>query len=295
MLSFAMNFYSASLKYEGMVMTIKPLNLDNFIDTKKPITEISSKKIIAAGGKSKLIDIINLMLSKKLRKIPIIDESGNLKGIISSIDLLDLFGGGEKHEIFRKNRQSMKTKVENFMTKHVKTIHQRTDIRRSLEIFKTERSGLYPVVDSKKVVSVVSEWDFVKLINTAVGVKVYDVMVERPFFVRKGHNIYDVAKMMCRGGSRRLPVVEDNILIGMVTPTDILMYLHKNSTYKSLFLEKTRVESIMRKEIITIDPESDIFLAANMMKNMHVGGIPVLDDEEIIGIITERDIVDAFV
>jgi CBS domain-containing protein len=276
-------------------MKIRPMSLDNFIDVKKPITEISSRKVVSASEKSKLIDIINLMFSQKLRKIPIIDESGNLKGIVSSTDLLDLFGGGEKYEIFNKNRGSLEMKVENFMARHVKTIHYRTNIRKSLEIFRSERSGLYPVVDSKKVISVVSEWDFVKLINAPVGIKVYDVMVERPFFVRRGYNIYDVSKMMCRGGSRRLPVVEDNILIGMVTPADIIMHIHKNRTYNKLFLDKTRVESIMSKDMITIKPDSDLFLAANLMKNMRVGGLPVVDEEEVIGIITERDIVDALI
>lgn len=276
-------------------MIIRSLNLDNFIDTKKPITEMSSRKIVIAKEKSKLIDIINLMFSHKIRKIPIVDESNNLKGIVSSIDLLDLLGGGEKYEIFKRNRESVGMHVEKFMTRHMKTIHYKTDIRKSLEIFKTERSGLYPVVDSKKIVSVISEWDFVKLINTPVGIKVCNVMVERPFFVRKGHSIYDVAKMMCRGGSRRLPVVEDNILIGVVTPANILSYLHKSRAYSKLFSDKTRVENVMNKELITIHPDSDIFSAVNLMKSMRVGGLPVVDDEEVIGIITERDIVDALV
>jgi len=144
-------------------------------------------------------------------------------------------------------------------------------------------------------VAVVSEWDFVKLINQPTGVKVSEVMVERPFFVRKDYNIYDVAKMMCRGGTRRLPVVENNILLGVVTPTDILMHLRKKGKYEDFFSDKTRIENLMSREAFTTNSEADIFSVVGVMKNAGVGGLPVVDDEELIGIVTERDIVDALI
>ena len=51
-------------------------------------------------------------------------------------------------------------------------------------------------------------------------------MRKKPFFVREDYPIFDVAKIMVRGPYRRLPVVKDGILTGIVTPYDILKYLN---------------------------------------------------------------------
>ncbi len=288
-------FIPIKIKCSWIVMLNRKVILGAFVDTKKTITEISSRRLVFSDEKTKLLDVLRLMFSEGVRKIPVVDNSESLKGMVTTIDLLELLGGGEKHEIFKRNRENIELKVEKFMTTHVRTIHYMTSIGRALEIFKMERSGLYPIVDSKKIISVVSELDLVKLINRPVGIKVSEIMVERPIFIRKDNNIHDVAKMMCRGGFRRLPVVEDNILLGVVTPIDILKHLYKNKSLNALVTDKTKIEKIMNKDLVTIQFNADLFSAINLMKNIHIGGLPVTDEEELIGIVTKRDIVDALV
>jgi len=270
------------------------ISLESIIDSGKPVTEISSKPL-ATHENAKLVDVLGAMISKNIRKMPVIDESGHLKGIISSIDILDLFGGGEKYNIFKMNRERVDMKISDIMTRHVRTIHHTTSIRKALDVFRHEKIGFFPVVDSKKLVSIVSEWDFMKLVKENTGVKVREVMVERPIFVRRDYTVYDVARMMCKGGTRRLPVVENNILLGVVTPVDVLSYLKQKGTYSGFFSDKTRIEDIMKRKTVTIDGGSDVSHAVSLMTGMNVGGLPVIDDEELAGIITQRDIVDAFV
>jgi CBS domain-containing protein len=268
--------------------------LDFFIDTRKPIIEVSSRKPVISHENERLRGILNLILTKKFRKVPIVDRSGHLKGIITSIDILDLLGGGEKHSIFKKHKKSMDIRVEKFMTKHVRTINFRTSIRKSLVIFRREGFGLYPVVDSKKILGVVSDQDIVKHVSKPIGIKVYEVMIEKPIFSERGYNVYDVAKMMCRGGFRRLPIVEDNILLGIATPTDILLHIHKNGIEDKFVFDKTRIERVMNREPVVIREDADLFSAINLMRSKRVGGLPVIEDEELVGMITERDILDVF-
>ncbi len=273
-------------------MAFIKVSLGSFVDTQRQVTDISSKRLVTIEENSRLLDVLSLLFSEGVRKIPIIDKAGNLKGIVSSIDILSLLGGGDKHEIFRKNMGSMELKTDKFATRQVKTIHFRTSIKKALETFKTERSGMYPLTDSRKLISVVSEWDFVKLIDRPVGIKIGEIMVERPLFVQKKHTTYEAAKMMCRGGFRRLPVVEENILLGVITPTDILSHVKNSRIWGSLVADKTRVEHVMKKEVVTVSADDDLFTAASIMKGRHIGGLPVVDDEELVGIVTERDIVD---
>ncbi len=273
-------------------MPLEKSILDSFIDMKKPITEIFSKKLVVSRENEKLRDVLNLMLTKKFRKIPVVDKSFHLKGIITSIDLLDLLGGGEKYNLFKKHKRSMGLRVGKFMTRRVKKINFKTSIKKSLEIFKREGFGLLPVMDSKKLLSVVSEWDFVKQVNRPVGIKVYEIMVERPIFVRRKYSVYEVGKMMCRGGFRRLPIVEDNILLGIVTPTDILLHIRKNGIEDKFVLDKTWIEKVMNMEPVTIRDDADLFSAVSIMRSKRVGGLPVVEEDELVGLITERDILD---
>ncbi len=269
--------------------------LNIFIDTRKPIAEICSRKLVLSQENERLRDVLNLMLAKGFRKIPIVDKPGHLKGIVTSIDILDLLGGGDKYKIFKKNKKSMDLRVEKFMTRHVRTINFKTNIKKSIEIFKREGFGLCPVADSKKILGVISDQDFVKQVNKTLGIKVYEVMVERPIIAKKGYSVYDIAKMMCRGGFRRLPVVEDDILLGIMTPTDILLYLHKNGIEDNLVLDRTRIEKVMNREPVTIREDTDLSSAINVMKKENVGGLPVVEDDELAGIITERDILEVLI
>jgi acetoin utilization protein AcuB len=59
--------------------------------------------------------------------------------------------------------------------------------------------------------------------------------------------------------------------------------------------EKTRTGDIMNKNVLTIAPDVDIYEAVKIMKTNRVGGLPVVEDENLIGIITERDIVNSFI
>jgi len=266
--------------------------LDFFMDTGKPITDICPRKLVVSHENDKLRDILNIMLTEKYRKIPVVDDNADLRGIVTTIDVLDLLGGGEKYDIFRKNSKSRSLPVEKFMTKHVKAMRPETTINKAKGVFRRGEFGLYPVVKSKKLVSVVSEWDLVKHVSGRTGIRVYEAMVERPFLAKRGYTVYDVAKMMCRGGFRRFPVVDDGILVGFVAPSDILLHIYRNSMEDKFVMDKTRIEKVMNRDPVTIHENADLLSAVNAMKSKRVGGLPVVEEDELIGIITERDILE---
>jgi CBS domain-containing protein len=269
--------------------------IDEFIDTGKPVRYISSKRSIVAGENARLIDVLHLMFTSKFRKIPVVDGSRQIKGIITSVDMIDLLGGGDKYRLFEKNKKSMEAKADKFMTKHLRAINHKTSVKKALQIFKRDGRGLYPVVDSKKLVSVISEWDFIKRVNRPLGLKVYDIMVLKPIFAKRNYSVFEVAKMMCRGGFRRLPVVEDNILIGIATPTDILRHIHRKGIQGKFVFDSSCIEDAMNREVFTIRHDADVISAIDVMRSKNVGGLPVVDGEELAGIITERDILDVLV
>ena len=97
---------------------------------------------------------------------------------------------------------------------------------------------------------------------------------------------------------RRLPVIREERLIGIVTVFDVLKYVGYGKFHKmkdAFDVEKTldeRVENIMEDKAVTLHKEQDISDACNLIKKTGFGGFPVVEDDKLAGIITTSDIIE---
>ncbi len=95
-----------------------------------------------------------------------------------------------------------------------------------------------------------------------------------------------VQKKMREGGFRRTPVVENGRLVGIVTDRDIRQHFG--------FLEKTKVNVAMSEKLVTVAPQTTLEEAALLLLKHKIGGLPVVEDGQLVGIITTSDILQAF-
>lgn len=100
-------------------------------------------------------------------------------------------------------------------------------------------------------------------------------------------------------GIRHLPVVEGKRLVGVVTDRDLRQAAPSGATSLSThelhyILERLTVREIMTKQVVTIRPEQTIEDAALLLLGHRIGGLPVVQEGELCGIITETDILQAF-
>ena len=125
---------------------------------------------------------------------------------------------------------------------------------------------------------------------------VKDIMREEVFLVDKDQNIQDALKLMKKHRVSRLPVVntnQDHIkeLVGMVTEKDIALKLG-SSKYGNLPPSHFHVSTVMNPEPTTIASNKSIGNAAEMIIEHRIGGMPVVDDGEIVGMLTKTDFVE---
>lgn len=274
----------------------EPIRLESFSSPQYPVMKIASEPL-AVSENSKMSAVLRTMLTdhkipKRPRRLPVASKKdGVLRGIISTTDVLDFLGAGEKYKIFREKK--LDTVVSKVMTREVRVLKEDHDLAKAIEIMKKSKEGLYPVVQGDVLLGILSQWDIVKGLNRKTGLEVSDIMVYKPHTARAHYSILETAKMMVRGGFRRLPVTEKGFLTGIITPYDILSYITENKI--NLRKATQSINRLMVRDIETITAKDDVFTAISIMKNKNVGGLPVVEDEELIGIITEKDVLDSII
>jgi acetoin utilization protein AcuB len=94
------------------------------------------------------------------------------------------------------------------------------------------------------------------------------------------------ADLMKNGGFRRVPVVDEGKLVGIVSDRDVREH--------SGYLELTRVTAAMTADPQTVTPKMSVEDAARLMIEHKIGGLPVVEDGKLVGMITTTDVLKAF-
>lgn len=125
---------------------------------------------------------------------------------------------------------------------------------------------------------------------------VKDWMTREVITINPDMNLPEAHRLMTDHKIRRLPVIENGRLVGIVTLGDVREAEPSSATSLSIWevnylLAKLKISEIMTPKPITISPEETIGVAARLMLEKKVSGLPVVDEKQhVIGIITESDI-----
>ena len=125
-------------------------------------------------------------------------------------------------------------------------------------------------------------------------------MTANPFTISPDQSIPDAHEIMTTNSVRRLPVVKDGKLVGVISKDDINRASPSMATSLSIneltyLLAKTKISRVMTKNLITISPDALLEEAAILMRDNGIRFLPVVLNDKLVGIITESDIFDSFI
>ncbi len=108
-------------------------------------------------------------------------------------------------------------------------------------------------------------------------------------------SLSEARKIMTAKNIRRLPVVDNDALVGIVSFTDVLQAkLAKSTTMDILDLSQQvltmQVADVMSKQVISIEQTATIAEVAAIMLEKKISGVPVTDNGKLVGMITESDL-----
>jgi len=130
--------------------------------------------------------------------------------------------------------------------------------------------------------------------------QVRELMTGRLVTVALNTPVFEARQTMLRERIRHLLVTDGSRLVGVVTDRDIRLNLPSQATSLSVWevnylLARLTVDQVMTRTVITVGPDRHAREAAQIMLEHKIGCLPVLDGERLLGIITETDLLRAFV
>ena len=158
--------------------------------------------------------------------------------------------------------------------------------------------GSVPVVDENDaMVGIVSKADFVTL---AVGIAfdkitVKEIMSKEVTSVAPVERLVHARRVMLEAGVGRLPVISDDELLGMLTSKDLMRAFIDFRKKVPEKYQKSQIKDVLVEDIMSHNPtftskDTTITEVAKIMIETGYNGLPVVEDNKVVGIITQTDI-----
>jgi CBS domain-containing protein len=124
---------------------------------------------------------------------------------------------------------------------------------------------------------------------------VSEIMMGSPVTLKPDDTLDLANDIISLGRIRHIPVVDGGKLIGIISERD-LMGAAANRIFglkqrsKSALLKSVLIKDIMRKRVVTVDPDTPITNAAHLMADKKIGCVPVLSEGALVGLVTTTDV-----
>jgi acetoin utilization protein AcuB len=130
-----------------------------------------------------------------------------------------------------------------------------------------------------------------------------EIMTQEVITITPTSSIGAAIELMRQHGFRRLPVVEEGKLVGIVTDRDLRQATNsplvlRERWYSEFLLEAIKVRSCMTADPITVEPSTPVVDAARRLRQHKIGGLPVVaadDGNRVVGMVTVTDMLDCLI
>ncbi len=282
-----------------------PLDLKTHPPKKREgdILSIARSPVVTMAPTTPIYDAIKIMVKEGFRRLPIAEPATKrLLGIVTATDIVNFLGGGDKFRLVQRKYdgnffKAINEPIKSVMTHDVIYVYTTSTVGQALEIMKNHKIGGLPVVDiDKRVKAILTERDMISFFAGRIsGVKVVNVMSLKLVTATPNMSIYEAEKTMVEKGFRRLPIVVNGRVAGMITARTILRFFGSGEVFKHLRsgtmaqVLQTSVLEAATKDVYLVSPDADVGDAAEIMRQKNVGSVLVSKDDKLVGIVTERD------
>jgi CBS domain-containing protein len=182
------------------------------------------------------------------------------------------------------------------MSKDVVVVDKDQNIHDALKLMKKNKISRLPVINTnnnhqKELVGIITEKDIANHLGSSKygnlapsHFHVSTVMTSTPVTVRSNFTLGKTAKLMIDHRIGGLPVVDNGEIGGIITKSDFM------ETCQGKPYNQIKVEERMSKDLVTVAPQDRLVHARRLLIDEDLGRLPVMEDREVQGILTAKDI-----
>jgi CBS domain-containing protein len=271
------------------------------------ILNIATSEVVTAPPTTTIMGAIKTMTHYGFSRLPITDAGTNrLIGFVTSVDIVDFLGGGLRHNLLKEKYNgniftAINADISDIMSTRLTYISDKSSLADALKLMFEKNVGGLPIVDDgTRIKAIITEEDFtVMTAGLQTGISVDSYTSPNVVTAPAQTTIEKMTRMIIQKGFRRMPVIQDGVLIGLVTASDIMKYMGSGEAFEKVVtgdisdVMAQPIKMLIRKDIVSVEGKADLGAAARKMVDNGVGCLPVMDKGSMTGILTERDYVRA--
>jgi len=267
---------------------------------------LASRPPVNVYKSTPILEATERIAGKRVRGLTVIDGKEALVGVLLATDLVNYLGGGEYYNIIVNRHKDniyyalRKETVSSIMNPTPTHVPVDATLREILEVMVGGGIGFLPVTLSDGTVyGVITERDVIAgFADSEINRKVEEVMTSTIVTVEPEAPIKRAAELMARYGFRRLPVVSGDTgeVKGMISAKDYVSFFGSHEAFKhtsSGSMEEVLqvpVYIVMTPEFYSIPPEASVSDAIKAMLSYGTDYLLIQKGDEVLGIVTERDL-----
>jgi len=273
------------------------------------LQDLISATVVSVDPDDSLDTAISQMEEHDVHHLPVVEHE-RVVGMVSDRDLLLSVGFllSRDREVDRQTRVvSGPTLVRDVMSAPVLTTPTSATIAEAAKLLVDHEIGAVPVLSGARLIGMLTRTDLLSHASMLARADMHfarlrepvaDHMRARVEAVHVSDSIQSVVQKMRDRKLRHLPVVGDELVVGIVSDRDIRRACGREhieddlaEARGQLFVGAAAVDEIMSTELVTTGPEATLAQAAWELCRLRISALPVVTEQRLVGIITDTDIV----
>jgi len=245
------------------------------------VGDIMSRDIASISPASSVVSAARIMSSKAISCLVVSDNTTPL-GIVTERDMLKkgLADGND----FRK------TKVEQIMSSPIRSVPPDLSVMDASSIMEAENIRRLVVLDGKRSVGIVTQTDIVRVLASyTLSKEVSEIMTSDVAVIASSASVKEAAQLMASENISCVVATDKNGVVGIFTERD---FLKRVVAFKRP-AARTRLKKVMSSPVVTVCSDCSVLSAWKLLERTGIRRLVVMDDETLVGLITQTDILKA--
>lgn len=252
------------------------------------VKDIMTTEVLSVDKDVDLKYVMKLMKKNDVTKIPIFEEK-KLIGVVTDTAIAVKLGA-----IRSRGVPASRLYASSVMEREIEVVYPDDDLSKILAKVGEPGPTMLHVLEDDKLVGVITKADLLPLVDSYQEVS--EIMRSEIHTVSPEDRIIHARRVMIDNQVARLPVVNNGILIGMISDVDIAFSLAR---IKRLFplgkqkhqLEELLINDVMKTPAISAESSKTVNEIAELMMKHQIGSIPITEHDKLIGIVSRTDVV----